>query len=38
MDVHSPEGAALTPTKRALVEIRQLRAQLAEAKKAGTNR
>jgi acyl transferase domain-containing protein/SAM-dependent methyltransferase len=34
MDVHSPEGAALTPTKRALVEIRQLRAQLAEAKKA----
>ena len=34
MDMHSPEGAALTPTKRALLEIRQLRAQLAEAKKA----
>ena len=34
MDMHSPEGAALTPTKRALLEIRQLRAQLAEAEKA----
>ena len=34
MDMHSPEGASLTPTKRALLEIRQLRAQLAEAEKA----
>ena len=34
MDMQSPEGASLTPTKRALLEIRQLRAQLAEAEKA----
>ena len=29
--MRSPDGAPLTPIKRALVEIRQLRAQLAEA-------
>ena len=34
MDMQSPEGASLTPTKRALLEIRELRAQLAEAEKA----
>src|SRR5215470_17349192 len=33
-DMHSPEGTTLTPTKRALLEIRDLRARLAEAKKA----
>ena len=34
MDMHSTDGASLTPTKRALLEIRQLRAQLTEAEKA----